>query len=252
MIVTDWETESRFEMPAQMRTLGIRSSLSVVIEGHDRPFGVLDVHSTHPNRFAPQDVHFVQGAANVLADAIERKMADDALRHRVLHDSLTGLPNRLLFVDEVEKALVEATRKASPVGVLFLDLDHFKLINDSLGHQTGDELLRVVAPRLRRHLRPGDVVARFGGDEFGILVADLADENEAVLIGDRIRRAFDHPFLINQVEHFVSASVGIAVASANPDAATRPAGHRRGPRPRRRRRDVPRQGARAQPRRALR
>jgi diguanylate cyclase (GGDEF)-like protein/PAS domain S-box-containing protein len=212
VIVDDWQTDSRFAMPPALRVLGIRSSLAVVIDGKDRPFGVLDVHSTAPNRFAPQDVHFVQAAANVLADAIQRRMADDALRYRVLHDTLTGLPNRILFIDDLSEALARAADSASPVGVLFLDLDHFKLINDSLGHHSGDELLRAVAPRLRSHLRPGDVVARFGGDEFGVLVEHVTDEREAMAIAERVSSAFSRPFQLGGVEHYISASVGIAVA----------------------------------------
>jgi diguanylate cyclase (GGDEF)-like protein len=173
---------------------------------------VLDIHSTRPSRFTPQDVHFVQASANVLADAIERHAADEALRHRVLHDSLTGLPNRPSFVGSLSEALRRGTVSGSPVGILFLDLDHFKLINDSLGHHAGDELLRAVAPRLRAHLRPGDIVARFGGDEFGVLVDRLADEDEAVAIADRVSAAFGEPFVIDGVEHFITASLGIAVA----------------------------------------
>ncbi len=92
VIVDDWSSESRYSMPPALRVLGVRSSLAVVIKGVEGPFGVLDVHSTDPSRFTPQDVHFVQASANVLADAIERHAADEALRHRVLHDSLTGLP----------------------------------------------------------------------------------------------------------------------------------------------------------------
>ncbi|HEX8051155.1 MAG TPA: EAL domain-containing protein, partial [Solirubrobacterales bacterium] len=190
-------------------------SLAVPIKGKDGPFGVIDVHSTEANRFAPHDVHFLQASANVLADAIERHSADQALRYRVLHDSLTGLPNRLSFVDALGDALSKAAISGSPVGILFLDLDHFKLINDSLGHHAGDALLRAVAPRLRSHLRPGDVVARFGGDEFGILIDRLADENEAVAIADRVAAAFTQPFSIDGVDHFVSASIGVAVSRAS-------------------------------------
>jgi len=228
VIVDDWATETRFSMPPALRVLGVRSSLAVVIEGPERPFGVLDVHSTAANRFTPQDVHFVQSTANVLADAIRRRIADDALRHRVLHDTLTGLPNRVLFVDNLAEALSRGADSAAPVGVLFLDLDHFKLINDSLGHHTGDELLRAVAPRLRSHLRPGDIVARFGGDEFGILIEHLTDEREAMAIADRVFSAFTRPFQLGGVEHFITASIGIAVANpglgeVDPDSLIRDA-----------------------------
>jgi diguanylate cyclase (GGDEF)-like protein/PAS domain S-box-containing protein len=212
VIVDDWSSERRFSMPPALRVLGVRSSLAVPIAGKDRPYGVLDIHSTEPNHFAPQDVHFVQASANVLADALERHAADEALRHRVLHDSLTGLPNRLSFVDSLRDALQRGIASGSPVGILFLDLDHFKLINDSIGHHAGDDLLQAVAPRLRAHLRPGDIVARFGGDEFGILVDRLTDEEEAMAIADRVAGAFSEPYSMGGADHFVTASIGIAVA----------------------------------------
>jgi diguanylate cyclase (GGDEF)-like protein/PAS domain S-box-containing protein len=214
-IVADWNQETRHTMPPVLRVFGAASSLAVVIDGKNRPFGVLDVHAAEAHRFTAKDVPFVQAAANVLADAIERHAADQALRYRVLHDSLTGLPNRLSFVDALGESLDKAAISGSPVGILFLDLDHFKLINDSLGHHAGDALLRAVAPRLRSHLRPGDVVARFGGDEFGILIDRLADEGEAVAIADRVASAFTQPFSLDGVDHFVSASIGVAVSRAS-------------------------------------
>jgi diguanylate cyclase (GGDEF)-like protein/PAS domain S-box-containing protein len=212
VIVDDWSSERRFSMPPALRALEVRSSLAVPIAGAERPFGVLDIHSTEPSRFTPGDVHFAQASANVLADALERHTADEALRHRVLHDPLTGLPNRLSFLDSLRDALRRATASGSPVGVLFLDLDHFKLINDTTGHHAGDDLLRAVAPRLRAHLRPGDIVARFGGDEFGVLVDRLADEEEAMAIADRVADAFTEPYSMGGADHFVTASIGVAVA----------------------------------------
>jgi diguanylate cyclase (GGDEF)-like protein/PAS domain S-box-containing protein len=214
-VVGDWEQETQHTMPPVLRAFGAASSLAVVVDGKNGPFGVLDVHATERHRFSAKDVPFVQAAANVLADAIERHNADQALRYRVLHDALTGLPNRLSFVDSLGESLAKAAISGSPVGILFLDLDHFKLINDSLGHHAGDALLRAVAPRLRSHLRPGDVVARFGGDEFGVLIDRLADEGEAMTIADRVAAAFAQPFAIDGVEHFVSASIGVAVAGGS-------------------------------------
>src|SRR3954469_11730164 len=211
-VVPDWEQETRHTMPPVLRVFGAASSLAVVIDGKSGPFGVPGGPGTERHRFSAKDVPFVQAAANVLADAIERHKADQALRYRVLHDSLTGLPNRLSFVDSLGESLSKAAISGSPVGILFVDLDHFKLINDSLGHHAGDALLRAVAPRLRSHLRPGDIVARFGGDEFGVLIDRLADEGEAVAIADRVAAAFAQPFTIDGVDHFVNASIGIAVA----------------------------------------
>ena len=108
VIVGDWSEDERFAMPPAVRALGATSSLAVIIDGKDRPFGVLDVHSGEPRRFGPKDVPFLEASANVLADAFERHAADRALRHRVLHDALTGLPNRLSFVDSLDDALGRA------------------------------------------------------------------------------------------------------------------------------------------------
>jgi PAS domain S-box-containing protein len=164
VIVSDWDAETRFEHGPAMSEQGIGASLTVSIEGRDQPFGVLGVHASEPREFGRGDVAFVQSLANVLADALERQTTEDAMAHLALHDSLTGLPNRVLFIDRLQHALERLRRPPrSRVAVLFIDLDNFKVVNDTLGHAAGDELLSAVAARLRQAVRPSDTVARFGG-----------------------------------------------------------------------------------------
>jgi diguanylate cyclase (GGDEF)-like protein len=130
--------------------------------------------------------------------------------HQAFHDSLTGLPNRALFLDRLEHAEARATRTGSPVAVLFLDLDSFKKVNDRLGHVAGDELLVLVAGRLRRCMRPSDTAARFGGDEFAMLLEDMAPDASAALVAERVLQDLTKPFTIQGQEVLISASVGIA------------------------------------------
>jgi diguanylate cyclase (GGDEF)-like protein len=212
VVVSDWSTEERFERSAFHREMGVASGLSVVIEGSRAPFGALGAFSLEPRSYGDGDVDFLQSLANVLADAIERQSIEDDIRHRALHDPLTGLPNRVLFLDRLEQALARLGRRSSLAAVLFLDLDHFKLVNDCLGHHVGDELLTAAAPRLTQAVRGSDTVARFGGDEFGILLEDISGEHDAVEMAERIAATFARPFVLGGNEHFVTASVGIAVA----------------------------------------
>jgi diguanylate cyclase (GGDEF)-like protein len=154
---------------------------------------------------------FLQATANVLADAIERLKAEEDMRHQALHDPLTGLPNRTLLADRLTHALRRATRRGS-VAVLFLDLDQFKLINDSRGHRAGDELLCTVAARLSAVMRPGDTVARFGGDEFCIVCEDIEETLEVTGIAKRVIDELSRPYALATGEHYATASVGIALA----------------------------------------
>ena len=147
-------------------------------------------------------------------DVTERKLFEEQLRHQAFHDPLTQLPNRALFMDRLEHALVRRERSEKAVAVLFLDLDNFKLVNDSLGHEFGDRLLVSVAERLRRCLRAEDTAARFGGDEFAILLEDLTDANDAVRVADQITRALKAPFALESREVFVTTSIGIALGTS--------------------------------------
>ena len=153
-----------------------------------------------------------------LVEALQRRRGyTQALEmaHQALHDALTGLPNRLLVAETLEQALERSARTGDEVAVLFVDLDRFKLINDSRGHAAGDELLVTVAERLRRVVRPDDVVARFGGDEFVIVCEDKAAALEASVLAERILTALREPVLAGGQEVFLSASVGIAVADGS-------------------------------------
>ncbi len=146
-----------------------------------------------------------------LLDITDRREAEDQLRHQAFHDPLTGLANRALFTDRVEHAVLRRGGTASlGVAVLFLDLDDFKTVNDSLGHSSGDTLLKTVGQRLADAVRPGDTVARFGGDEFAVLIEDILDRSEASVAAERISEILRVPFFVSGREVFVTASIGIA------------------------------------------
>ena len=149
----------------------------------------------------------------MLADAIERRRSEEEMRRQALHDPLTGLPNRTLFMDRLSLALNHAARRRTSVAVLFLDLDRFKLVNDSLGHGAGDELLCMLAGRLAEVLRPGDTVARFGGDEFCVICDDLADPELAIGLAQRM-----------------TAALARRSSSARASSSSRPASASRSPR----------------------
>ncbi len=151
-------------------------------------------------------------------DVTERKQVEEQLLHDAFHDVLTGLPNRALFMDRLGLAIERCKRPGSGLfAVLFLDLDRFKVINDSLGHMIGDQLLIAIARRLETCLRGGDTVARLGGDEFTILLEDIKDIHDATAIANRIHQALESPFNIRDHEIFTTASIGIALSEAGYD-----------------------------------
>jgi diguanylate cyclase (GGDEF)-like protein/PAS domain S-box-containing protein len=157
----------------------------------------------------------VESVLHLAAVAIERTQFEERLALQAQHDPLTGLPNRALFNELLEHSLRRAQRSGASLAVLFLDLDRFKVVNDSLGHDAGDDLLAVLGQRLAGVLRPGDVVARFGGDEFTVLCDDLEPvvaDRQAIAVAERLIDALREPFLIGGEEQFVSASVGIAIS----------------------------------------
>jgi diguanylate cyclase (GGDEF)-like protein len=224
-VVVDWTTETRFQQSELQSREGIRSAAIILIKGKERPYGVLGAGSRTQREFTQEDVNFMRAIANALANAVERRRTEEQTQHEALHDALTGLPNRSLFLDRLQHALSVAARRRTAIAVLFLDLDQFKLVNDSLGHAAGDELLSAVAPRLEQALRPGDTVARFGGDEFAVLAEDIRNERGATRIAERIAESLARPLILRESEHFVSASIGISIGTGaeEPEALIRDA-----------------------------
>ncbi|HEY7801348.1 MAG TPA: PAS domain S-box protein, partial [Dehalococcoidia bacterium] len=153
-----------------------------------------------------------------IRDVTERKSLERQLRHQALHDPLTKLANRTRFADRLEHALIRAARTEHMVAVLFMDLDNFKGVNDSLGHAVGDLLLTSVAERVQLCLRPGDTVARLGGDEFAVLVEDVESREAAEAVTKRIFDALQPPFELEGKDLLVRASIGIAIGGANGEA----------------------------------
>jgi diguanylate cyclase (GGDEF)-like protein/PAS domain S-box-containing protein len=151
----------------------------------------------------------------IITDITERRRAQAQLQYETLHDGLTGLPNRNLLIDRIEQAIKRNQRQnTNPFAVMFLDLDRFKVVNDSLGHLDGDQLLILVAQRLEQCARAGDTVARLGGDEFVILLEDVVDANAAVKVADRIHQSLEPAIILDHQEVFVTASIGIAIGDA--------------------------------------
>lgn len=160
----------------------------------------------------------VLAASAVARDITERKCLERLLTYQALHDPLTGLPNRILLEDRLEQALRAAQRSGGRVAVLFVDLDHFKSINDHRGHGAGDRALVLAAERLASVLRTSDSVGRFGGDEFVVICPEVADEAAASVVAERVLEVLDGPCLIDDQPTLLSASVGVAMGSAHADA----------------------------------
>ncbi|MBO3462048.1 EAL domain-containing protein [Aetokthonos hydrillicola Thurmond2011] len=201
---------------------GIQSLLLVPLRLDDEFWGYLGLADCSKERYwsRHEESTLLTMAASISA-AWQRQQVEAKIRYQALHDILTGLPNRLLFYQELSKAIPNAVRTGKSLAVMFLDLDRFKTINDTLGHTLGDTLLQRVAQRLRESIRKGDTIARWGGDEFTILLPQMNSIEDVTQIALRILQNLENVFDLEQHELYVSASLGIALFDQDsPDVET--------------------------------
>ncbi len=198
---------------------GLRAGLGFPLRSDGRIIGGLAAFSMEPGAWVPEDVDYVRECAGMYGDALQR-WADDAERRRLeLHDRLTGLPTRTLLVDRLEHALARDRAEGLRTAVIVLDVDHFKHINETLGHEVGDRLIKAVVPRLQRVVEAGDTVGRLSGDEFAIVVGELEDEAAALARANQVLEAFAEPFSAAGSDHVLSVSMGITLAEPDSTAA---------------------------------
>ncbi len=198
---------------------GIRALAFVPLTYQGRLLGKFMVYYEAPHRFTDEEVHLLQTIASHVAYAVERKRSEETITRLAFHDALTGLPNRRLFEDRLGVALAQARRHKRPLAILSVDLDRFKLINDTFGHAAGDFLLRGVAERLSGLLREGDTIARLGGDEFLLLLPSLSCREDVVEVAERALLAFSQPFHFDGQQLRITPSIGVSFYPEDADEA---------------------------------
>ena len=191
----------------------------VAVPGGRGPRGVLCALAETPGAFGPEETRFLGAAASMMSAALHRLDSEARLAYLAQFDPLTGLPNRTLLADRFGLMIMQARRRGASLGVLFIDLDDFKVVNDTQGHAAGDELLKQAARRLQAAVRDGDTVARISGDEFAVILSDLARPDDAALVAQKMLDRLGVAFDIQGQEAIVTASVGIATFPADGDNA---------------------------------
>jgi diguanylate cyclase (GGDEF)-like protein/PAS domain S-box-containing protein len=244
ILIIDDDNRIRYATPSAASIFGARAaktSLLDLVQPGERDEISLAISSmrTDPNRTASEnwritrrdgtpvelqvrcsdlrDDPSVRGLVLTLRDVTEQRSLEEELRYRAFHDSLTGMPNRLLFEDRAGQEITRTRRNGTTAGVLFVDLDDFKVVNDTMGHSVGDELLMAAGTRLEGLLRASDTAARFGGDEFAVLAEQLADPAEADKLAERVVQAFGEPFVLGSGTVITTASVGVATTRDSSD-----------------------------------
>jgi diguanylate cyclase (GGDEF)-like protein len=206
---------------------GLEAAMSAPVEENGRVIGALTVATHRAGRtYSDTEQQTLRSIAAHASFALTNARSADSMEYKAFHDPLTGLHNRALFVDRVRQALARSERVPNATAVLFADLDNLKSINDTLGHDAGDQLLVEVGKRLQASLRPSDSAARFGGDEFAMLLENIGGREQVIGAGERIMASLTAPFDINGTTIRPSASIGIAVSAGiavDPDRLVRDA-----------------------------
>jgi diguanylate cyclase (GGDEF)-like protein len=214
LIVTPSTSEP--ELREWLSEQGFKDAMATLLQGEGMLLGTLVVANrlSDSGTFDSEDLHLFDAFAAQTSVAVQNTRLGHRLRQQAFHDTLTDLANRALFMDRLEHALTRRERHDESLAVMFLDLDDFKEINDSLGHAAGDELLARVADRLKLVLRASDTAARFGGDEFAILVEETADPEDTIRVAERVVSVFKPRFRLAGREVTISASVGVAMTAS--------------------------------------
>lgn len=210
--IEDISAQNRFAFPAGHPACGLASSICVPVEGKDsKRFGVLGAHTAKRRAFNEDDLCFLKSAANVLAEAYERMSTEKQVWLLSYYDSLTGLPNRHLFNERFNQTLAHARRHREQAAVLFLDLDRFKSVNETLGHEKGDMLLKRISQRILGCLREEDSISRQGGDEFIIVLSNIEGPQNAAKTARKILDALTRACLLEGHEFYLTGSIGISL-----------------------------------------
>ena len=212
VVSNDLLAETRFSVPAVVLDAGMRRGLSAPVPERSGARHAIVAHDVADGRsFTCQDTHFLQAVAHIVGGALDRAATEDELRRRALEDPLTGLANRALLASQLEVELRHARRLGDRVCLVAMDLDRFKVVNETLGHTLGDALLRQVAARISGCVREEDLVARVGGDEFVVLATRTDSDHAIAEIAQRLLNEVADPFVVDGHELFLTASVGVAV-----------------------------------------
>ncbi len=213
VVARDIETNPLWnEYRAIAAPFGLRACWSTpILAANGRVLGAFAMYYREPREPGDEELKLIKLAVRIAGIAVERKLNEAYIRHIAHHDTLTGLPNRLLLEDRLEQAIAQAHRHQMMVAVLFVDLDHFKTVNDSLGHPAGDRLLQAVAGRMHQCLREGDSVARLGGDEFVVCLSEVGSNSDAAVVAEKIQHVLAEPLDIDGHMLQIGSSIGISV-----------------------------------------